>query len=117
MLESMSAGVVPIVFNFNEGISKILSGCGFVVNTDDIENIGLIIQDLDLNRDLLRKLKTEAIEKIINDYHFEKNSKKYFELFANYKQLQKVELRNNKNFEKLHKPFKISLFDKIKFSL
>lgn len=117
MLESMSTGSVPIVFNFNKGIRDILGDCGFVVNTDDIEGITNQISLLDSNRDQLTELKRKCITKIDTDYHFELNGQKYFELFSKYEKLKRKDLRIKDNMENLHKSFKIGLISKLKTCL
>jgi glycosyltransferase involved in cell wall biosynthesis len=114
MLESMSAGVVPIVFNFNEGIKDIIGNAGFVIETDDFDGLVKTISHLDNDRPSLNVIKHRARNLVLKEYHFKTNSAKYFKLFSEYKMLRNKILREKIDLNLLHNPFKIGFIDKVK---
>ena len=114
MLESMSAGVVPIVFDFNEGIKDIIGDSGFVIETNNFDELAETIVHLNNDRSLLNEIKHRARNLVLSEYNYKINSAKYFKLFSNYKSLRKDMLREKVNLNLLHKSFKIGLIDKVK---
>jgi glycosyltransferase involved in cell wall biosynthesis len=114
MLESMSAGLVPIVFSFNDGINDIIGDAGFVVKSDDLEDMANKINILNNDRTLLNNLKCKARKLVLSNYHYKTNSAKYFKLFSEYKALKKEFLREKIDYNVLQKQFKIGLFDRLK---
>lgn len=84
MLETMARGVVPVLYEFNTGIRKVITkNEGFVVNHGDREAFANCIVELNNDRDLLQRLSENAREKVVNDYDIKKQARKYFEFFRN----------------------------------
>lgn len=114
MLESMSVGLVPILFEFNPGIKEIIGNAGIVVPTDDIDAFSKSIIHFDKNRDLLIEFRQATIDLLTEKYDKYKNAKAYFDLVSKYPDLRKNNLRNKDVFSHLQKEEKIGLFSKIK---
>jgi glycosyltransferase involved in cell wall biosynthesis len=82
ILESMSVGVVPIVYRFNSGIEKVITKkCGIVVNLFDNQSIINGIAELHKNRGLLKKYSQNAIKLVREKYNIEKQAPLYFSFF------------------------------------
>ena len=91
MIEAMSTGCVPVISEFNAGIGEIITkDIGFVLPVNDngafVEAITLLHQD----RLLLEHMSEQAYEKAHADYDLEKQSAKYFELFARYNEFHRT---------------------------
>jgi glycosyltransferase involved in cell wall biosynthesis len=89
LLETMSAGLVPVISRFNSGISRVVrDDIGFIVEPGDIEGYASAITDLNNDRNELDTKSARAVEKILDDYNIEKRSVEYnrfFEKANNYK--------------------------------
>ena len=84
MLESMSRGVVPVMYKFNDGITKIVTGeIGFIVEVGDNVALADCISQLFHDRVLLGRMSELARKKVMDDYDIKKQAKKYFELYEN----------------------------------
>jgi glycosyltransferase involved in cell wall biosynthesis len=89
LLESMSVGCVPIVYNFSEGIKRVITkDIGFVTDIGDAQAVADKIFLLHNDRSLLLELSQNAINKIAEEFNIIKQAKAYFELYKNYKQLK-----------------------------
>lgn len=98
LLESMSVGCVPIVYNFSEGIKNVItSDIGFVVERGDIISVADKIEFLSTNRNELKKRSISCSKKIRQEFDIKKQSNKYFSLYKNYKKLKKLRFLKLKN--------------------
>lgn len=90
LLESMSVGCVPIVYNFSEGIKKVITNdIGYVVNIDDVSGIVDKIIALNNDRNLLFELSKNAIQKVEKEFNIKIQANKYFDLYKNYGTIKK----------------------------
>lgn len=91
MLEAMSCGLVPIVYEFNPGIKKIITqDIGYITKIGDLERVVDIIEFLDNDRNKLEELSTNALQKIQSNYDILKRNQDYYNLFHKYAQLKKI---------------------------
>ncbi len=99
MLESMSAGVVPVMYRFNEGIDRIItSEYGFLVKRGNIMGLIESIVKLHEDRALLEKMSAACYLKIRDEYDVVERAKSYYELFyeyAKYKRKKKIRFINH----------------------
>lgn len=85
LLEAMSAGLVPVIGNFNEGISTVVTPeIGFVLPLGDTKAFTESISKLDKNRNMMDTMGEKARVKIENDYNAVANSNAYYELAKRY---------------------------------
>lgn len=90
LLESMSVGVVPIVYNFSEGIKRVITeDIGYVEELKDYHSIAERIVMLHENRDLLRSFSLNCSRKIEEEFNIKIQASLYFDLYKNYKVLKK----------------------------
>jgi glycosyltransferase involved in cell wall biosynthesis len=90
LLESMSTGCVPVISEFNQGIKSVVTpDIGYVLPVGDNAAFAASLAALHHNREALQQRGALARNSIINQYNIEKQAKKYFELFARYKDLKK----------------------------
>lgn len=90
LLEAMSVGCVPIVYNFSEGIKNVITNdIGYVVDLDDVKGIVDKIELLNNQRTLLFQLSKNGIEKVEKDFNIKNQAKVYFDLYRNYKKNKK----------------------------
>lgn len=90
LLEAMSVGLVPIVYEFSTGIKKVVTDeVGYVVPLGAIQAVVNILMDLNKNRAKLESLSEQCVICAQDKYNVVDRSKDYFELFANYVQLKK----------------------------
>ena len=74
LLESMSVGCVPVVYNFSEGIKKVItSDIGFVVDKGDVEAMANKIEFLAKNREELVKKSNSCSLKISQEFDIKKH--------------------------------------------
>ncbi|WP_367757371.1 glycosyltransferase family 4 protein [Flavobacterium sp. WC2430] len=107
LLESMSVGCVPIVYNFSEGIKSVItSDIGFVVEKGDVISVADKIEFLSKNRNELKKRSIACSKKIFQEYDIKKQSNHYFSLYKNYKKLKKLRYLKLKNNVKKYFNFK-----------
>ena len=86
LLEAMSVGCVPIVYNFSEGIKNVITNdIGFVVDLDDVKAIADKIELLNNERNLLFKWSKNGVEKVEKEFNIKNQAKVYFDLYKNYK--------------------------------
>lgn len=105
LLESMSVGCVPIVYNFSEGIKKVItSDIGYVVAIDDVDSVVDEISKLNEDRSLLFKLANNSIQKIKKEFNIQTQARMYFDLYKNFGNLKKARklsfLEREKEFRK-----------------
>lgn len=92
LLEAMSVGCVPIIYNFSEGIKNVITDdIGYVVDKNDTIAVADKIEYLSKNRDILRKLSISCTEKINKEFDVKKQSGEYFKLYKEYKNERKTE--------------------------
>lgn len=105
LLESMSVGCVPIVYNFSEGIKKVItSDIGYVVAIDDVDSVVDKISMINEDRSLLFKLANNSIRKINMEFNIQTQARMYFDLYKNFEALKKERklsfLEREKEFKK-----------------
>ena len=112
MLETMSAGVVPVMYRFNEGIGRIITeDIGFLVKSGEKEGLVNAIQRLDKDRDLLEKMSRASFLKVENEYDVKERTKSYYELFYQYEKFKRSKkIRFIKHSGWLDLPFVPSYF-------
>lgn len=90
MLEAMSAGCVPVLYRFNEGILDILKPEeGFIVSMGDKAGFADKIIQLYNNRNLLQQMKVAGMNKVREEYDINKCVKGYKDLFLRYKEFKR----------------------------
>jgi glycosyltransferase involved in cell wall biosynthesis len=90
LLESMSAGCVPIISKFNDGITDVVTeDIGFVLSVGDNNAFAESIARLHNDRKLLEQKSKAAIRKVEDEYHIDKRAKDYYDLFLKYRSLKK----------------------------
>ncbi|GGF08345.1 glycosyltransferase family 4 protein [Flavobacterium limi] len=90
LLESMSVGCVPVVYNFSEGIKKVItSDIGYVVDLNDVCAMVDKIATLNNDRDLLFELSKNALQKVEKEFNIKTQANIYFELYKNWKKYKK----------------------------
>jgi glycosyltransferase involved in cell wall biosynthesis len=109
LLEAMSAGLVPVIGNFNEGISTVVtSEIGFVLPMGDTRAFAESIGKLGKNRQLLDTMGEKARLKVRDDYDAITNANAYYELAKRYADLispRKTNLPFNYGNGRLDKPY------------
>lgn len=101
MLEAMSAGVVPIVYEFNEGIRKVLiNDSGVVVPVGDYEDIVRQVSRFYHDRPLLGKFSSAARTLIMEQYEVSKQSALYYQLFRKYLSVKRPRKKKFINYYK-----------------
>lgn len=90
LLEAMSVGLVPIVYEFNPGIKNIVTEeIGYIIQIGDIEKAAKIIEMLHFSRENLEQLSNSALKRVTEKYDIKDRAKEYYNLFINYKNLKK----------------------------
>jgi glycosyltransferase involved in cell wall biosynthesis len=108
LLESMSVGLVPILYEFNLGIKEIVgSELGFVVNKGCFEEIAESITTLHHNRELLENMSSYSLNYARNNFDVIKRSNEYYDLFKNY-----MGYKHDMNYSGVNP---IRIFDKLWF--
>lgn len=98
LLEAMSVGCVPIVSNFSAGIKNVVTKeIGFVLDIGNNFDFAQTILKLHSDRSMLKRLSDCAYNAIKSDFDIRDQSSKYFSLYADFKDLKKV----NNNLPKL----------------
>lgn len=86
LLETMSRGIVPVMYKFNDGIDKIITNdLGFISEVGDNRAFAENIIKLHEDRKLLKKMSERSRLKVVNDYDIKKQAIKYFDFFKNVK--------------------------------
>jgi glycosyltransferase involved in cell wall biosynthesis len=107
LLESMSVGCVPVVYNFSEGIKKVItSDIGFVVDKGDVMAMADKIEFLSKNRSELKEKSISCSVKISQEFDIKKQSGHYFSLYKNYKKLKKKKIIDLKSIAKKYSNYK-----------
>jgi glycosyltransferase involved in cell wall biosynthesis len=84
MLEVMSRGIVPVMYKFNKGITKVITkDIGFIVEPGDNISLAECIKQLHYDRTLLRRMSEKARAKVLDEYDIKKQAEKYFHLYEN----------------------------------
>jgi glycosyltransferase involved in cell wall biosynthesis len=90
LLETMSAGLVPVITDLPGGITDIVNNeIGYRIPMDDNEGFAEAINILYNNRELLNTLSANCRDKIIAEFDVTKTAKAYHELFLRYKEFYK----------------------------
>jgi glycosyltransferase involved in cell wall biosynthesis len=90
LLETMSAGCVPVISEFNHGIRNVVSPEeGFIVPVGDNQQFADRIALLNADRTLLEKMSQAARAKIERDYDVKQRAKDYYDLFNKYKEFKR----------------------------
>lgn len=90
MLESMSAGVVPIMYEFNPGIKDLLNeSAAVLVPVGDYEAVAKHIAAFHSNRAMLAEFSRNAALLVKDKFDYNKQTAAYFSLFERYEQLKK----------------------------
>lgn len=90
LLESMSVGCVPVVYNFSEGIKSVITPeIGYVVEKNDIIATAEKIAFLSANRNELVNKSKASYAKVNNEFDIKKQSALYFNLYKKYKKYKK----------------------------
>lgn len=107
LLESMSVGCVPVVYNFSEGIKKVItSDIGYVVDKGDVMDMTDKIEFLSKNRNELIERSISCSVKISQEFDIKKQSGLYFNLYKKYKKLKKKRFTNLKQIVKTYFNYK-----------
>lgn len=94
LLETMSAGLVPLISAFNEGIRKIVDpSTGFVVAVGDNKAFAEKLILLDSNRNLIDELGAAARQRVLAEYNINDKASAYYQLFDRYRELKKSSRR------------------------
>ncbi len=90
LLEAMSAGLVPIISRFNEGINAVVTPKnGFIVPVGDSKGFADKIEWLHNHRNEMEQMSTHAHATIVNGYEVKKRAMDYYLLFDKYRSLKK----------------------------
>jgi glycosyltransferase involved in cell wall biosynthesis len=82
LLESMSCGLVPLVYEFNPGIRKIITyDIGYVIETGNFVSLANSIEVLDKNRIELENKSNLCLAKVQSSFNIQDRVKDYEELF------------------------------------
>lgn len=88
LLEAMSKGLVPIVYDLPVGITSFISSeIGFCISLGDVEAFASKIELLNADRDLLYKMKMEAQKLVKEQFNIKKTAAGYRQSFLNTKGL------------------------------
>lgn len=91
LMETMGSGLVPVLSEFNEGISKIITpDLGFIHAKGDIVGFAKTIAFLDNNRDVLEEFSMRCFQKAMDDFDVTTRSRAYYNLFSKFRELRKV---------------------------
>lgn len=89
LLEAMSAGLVPVIADFNKGIwSVVTEDIGRVLPAGDIDAFASAISSLDKDRQLLDTMGQQARRKIESSFDAVRNTQAYYEVFKKYPTLK-----------------------------
>jgi glycosyltransferase involved in cell wall biosynthesis len=86
----MSVGLVPVITSLPGGIEEIVkTDIGYAIKINDNNAFADAIAELHNNRLKLEQLSINCRNKIIEDFNITNTSKKYYELFSQYKHYKK----------------------------
>jgi glycosyltransferase involved in cell wall biosynthesis len=101
LLESMSCGLVPVIYQLPIGVYSNLPGdVGFSINPGDKESIVEAITTLDRDRPLLNTMGNNAIRLVSEHYNIDSTAKKYLNFFKENKVYKTEKKKGNKNYSK-----------------
>lgn len=107
----MSVGCVPIVYNFSEGIKKVITNdIGYIVDINDVSGIVDKISTLNNDRNLLFELSKNGIQKVEKEFNIKTQANMYFELYKNWKNYKKARKLTLLQLEKKYHNTKIISF-------
>lgn len=90
MLESMSVGLVPLIYRFNNGIKKVVTeGIGYVVEVKDVEQMASIIKKLDSDRGLLQTQSANALNSARKNFDVADRANDYYNLFKRFAEFKR----------------------------
>jgi glycosyltransferase involved in cell wall biosynthesis len=90
LLESMSVGLVPILYRFNNGIQNVVTeDIGYITDVGDINNVVSIITKLHKDRNLLETKSLAAIASAKSNFDAKVRAADYFELFKRFKEFKR----------------------------
>jgi glycosyltransferase involved in cell wall biosynthesis len=123
MLETMTMGIVPVMFEFNPGIRSVISeDIGFIVPVNDVTAMAKAIKELNGNRELLSKRSQLSRQKVETDYNIKTQAAKYLSLFLNSSQSDTkgkwvpIWKLNGREYHPLIPIFLVRLYRKIRYS-
>ena len=94
LLETMSAGLVPIITDLPGGITDIVKEeIGYRIPIGDNHGFANAIETLYNDRELLNKLGSNCRKKIIEEFDVKQTARAYHELFMRYKDFYKEKAR------------------------
>jgi len=106
LLEAMSVGLVPIIYEFNPGIKNIVTeNIGYITEVGDIETVAKIIESLNFDRRHLEQLSESCLKKANKDYNVKDRVKDYYDLFLKYDELKKNVSVTRPTVNRLDHPF------------
>jgi len=89
MLETMAAGLVPIIYRFNPGIVKIFPTEAITVDPGDTDGMVNYIQKFERNRNLLESYSIACSQVIKARFNLEERNRQYFGFFSAYRSHKK----------------------------
>ena len=90
LLETMSAGLVPVISAFNTGISRVVKeDYGYIIPVGDNAIFSEKILYLNNNRELLERMGENARKFVLQEYNIVDKAREYYNFFGRYKQLKK----------------------------
>jgi glycosyltransferase involved in cell wall biosynthesis len=115
LLETMSVGLVPVITSLPGGIEEIVNDeIGFALPMDDNMSFANAIMELHFDRAKLNRLSGNCRNKIITEFNVIDTSKKYFNLFLDFKLHKKEKiLKKLKIGSRLDYPFIPNLLTRI----
>lgn len=123
MLETMTMGIVPVMFEFNPGIRSVISeDIGFIVPVNEVTAMAKAIEELNNNRELLAKMSQLVRQKVETDYNIKIQAAKYISLFFSSSQSDTkgkwvpIWKLNGKEYHPLVPKFLVRLYRKIRYS-
>lgn len=107
LLETMSAGLVPVITDLPGGIREIVEpAVGFRPPMGDTRGFAAAIQTLANNRALLQQMSETCRQKIIREFNVADTAARYHQLFAAYRTLYKPKvLKKEKIGSRLDQPW------------
>jgi len=90
LLESMSVGLVPLIYRFNNGIKKVVTeDIGYVTEIRDVEQMASIIKKLDADRELLEAKSANALRSARANFDVADRAKDYYDLFKRFAEFKR----------------------------
>jgi len=85
MLETMSAGLVPIIYRFNPGIKMIFPEEAIIVEPGDIEGMTKAIARFNENRVQLEEFSKVCGESVKSKFNLNERNQQYFDFFSEFR--------------------------------